>query len=154
MWFLFRSTKGCGAGHGPDQPGHEDGWEKPDGPVQVLRPLRLPLRQVACPFHRRFLFSPRPACRCRRRSSCRCNYNVSKREHVIALQSYRRLQNANCFGIYAAWNPSVLLVCWFIAVFFTHKLQMLLMAEYYSTFTMNLLGKCAFIMTLKGCIRF
>lgn len=42
----FRAAEACGGGHGPDQPGHETGREKPDRSVQVLRPLRLPLWQV------------------------------------------------------------------------------------------------------------
>ena len=44
MW--LRAAEACGRGHGPDQPGHETGWETPDWPVQVLWPLRLPLWQV------------------------------------------------------------------------------------------------------------
>lgn len=42
----FRAAEACGRGHGPDQPGHEAGWEKLDWSLQVLRPLRLPLWQV------------------------------------------------------------------------------------------------------------
>lgn len=44
----FRAAEACGGGHGPDQPGHETGWEKPQWPLQVLRPLCLPLWQVNC----------------------------------------------------------------------------------------------------------
>uniref|UniRef100_A0A8C6TMI6 Synaptosomal-associated protein n=1 Tax=Neogobius melanostomus TaxID=47308 RepID=A0A8C6TMI6_9GOBI len=46
-----RAAEACGGGHGPDQPGHEDGREKPDGPLQVLGLCVCPCDRVSSIEH-------------------------------------------------------------------------------------------------------